>query len=476
MNKQNLNIWLFLISLIFILIIKDLFRDGMFMDGMIYTSVGKNLANGLGSFWQPHFSKTLMPLYHEQPPLLFAIESFFFRIFGNSRYTERIYGLCVLLATIFVIRKLWKTALTGQPVKEVSWLPILFWLAIPVCFWSYANNMEEPLMGLFDLASVLFIFKALFQKHKIYLNLALAAVMLIAASLCKGAQGLFPLATIFFYWAVFRNISFSKMFIYSAMLAVIVAAFYGIILLDQDVRTSYEMYFYNRIVTTFNNPAATHTDRFYIVKQLFSELLPVFILTAGILLFMRIRKLFAVPPSYILKISLLFFLIALSGTLPLLLTIEQSGYYLVTVMPYYAIGFSIYFSPLFSKFISEIDIQSRSFKRWKAGLSLFLIGSVIFSVASILTTPKRDSDKLHDVYCTGKIIEEGNIIGVSHEMNSDWTLHAYYNRYFYISVDTIIPQKYKYLLLEKDLDAALVPGGYHSMDLPTKKYTLYVRD
>lgn len=475
MNKRNLTIWLFIIALIFILIIRDLFRTGMFMDGLIYTSVAKNLANGLGTFWQPHFSKTLMPLYHEQPPLMFAIESVFFRFFGDNQHTEHIYGLTVLLLTIYLIHKLWITVLQDQPEKTVSWLPILFWLAIPVCFWSYANNMEEPLMGMFDLASLLFISKALIQNKKIYLNLVLGGVMLIAASMCKGAQGLFPLATVFFYWVAFRNISFAKMFTYSVVLVAVVVAFYGIILLDADARESYEMYFVKRIYTTFNNPAKTHTDPIYIIKQLFSELIPVFILTCGTLIFMRIKKKLTVPPRYISKTSLFFFLIALSGTLPLLLTIEQSGYYLVTVMPYYAIGFCLFFSPLFSNYTAQVDMGSKLFKRWRIVVSIFLICSISFSLAAICSAPKRDVDKLHDVFYTGKIIQKGNTIGISANMFDDWPLHAYYNRYFYISLD-LASSKYQYLLLEKDADSSLIPKNYHQMDLPTRKYTLYIKD
>ena len=475
MNKRNLSIWLFIIALIFILIIRDLFRIGMFMDGMIYTSVGKNLANDIGTFWQPHFSKTLMPSYHEQPPLMLGIVSIFFKLFGNNHHTEHIYGLTVLLLTIFLIHKLWTTIFTDQAEKTVSWLPVLFLLAIPVCFWSYANNMEEPLMGMFDLASLFFIFKALIQKKKIYLNLILGAIMLIAASMCKGAQGLFPLAAVFLYWAVFQNISFGKMFTYSVVLVGIVVGFYGIILLNEEASKSYEMYFFNRIYVTFNNPANTHTDRIYIVKQLFSELIPVFVLTVGTFLFLRIKKRWSATPSYISKTSLVFFLIALSGTLPLLLTIEQSGYYLVTVMPYYAIGFSIYFAPFFTKYTAQADIQSKLFKRWRIAVSLILICSVSFSIASVFTGPKRDVEKLHDVFYTGEIIQKGNTIGVSSNMLSDWSLQSYYNRYFYISLDTVAT-RHKYLLLEKDADLSLMPKGYSQMDIPTKRYSLFIKN
>jgi 4-amino-4-deoxy-L-arabinose transferase-like glycosyltransferase len=239
MNKRHIPFGLIIISLLFILIIRDLFRDGMFMDGLLYASVANNLANGLGSFWHPHFSQTVMPDFHEQPPLLFGIEAVFMKLFRNSIYAERIYGLLVVLISIFLIHKLWKCISQDRNEKNISWLPVLFWLCIPVCYWSYANNMEEPTMGMFDLGAMLFISKSIIQRNRTYLNLFLAALMLIAASMCKGFQGLFPLTAIFFYWVLFKNISFSKMLKNSIFILLVIVAFYGIILLNESVRSSY---------------------------------------------------------------------------------------------------------------------------------------------------------------------------------------------------------------------------------------------
>ena len=473
--KHNLPFWLIIISFLFVLIIRDLFRDGMFMDGVLYTSVAKNLSNGLGSFWHPHFSQTTMFIFHEQPPLLFGIESIFFQLLGNSIYVERIYGLLILSVTIFLIHKLWECIFYKKQEKDISWLPTIFWLTIPVCFWSYSNNMIEPTMGVFDLASLLFIYKALIHKNKIYFYLTLAAIMLIAASMCKGAQGLFPLTAIFFYWVVTRNISFSKMLIFSFYLSILIIGFYGVILLNDNVRSSYEMYFNNRIVTTFSNPASTHTDRFYIIKQLFSELIPVLILISGMMIFKRIKKYSLIVHEDILQIVVLFFLIALSGSLPLMLTLEQSGFYLVTTFPYYAICFAAYFAPLCLKLLKQLDINSIVFKRWRIAVILFLTASIIISIYTIASIPKRDKEELNDIYAFGEIIPNGSIIGIHQEMSNDWRLHTYFIRYFYISIDAS-STIHKYFLLDKTLDVKLVPDNYHEIDLPTKKYTLYIHN
>jgi len=475
MNKRNLPFWLFVISFFIIIIVRDLFQDGMFMDGVIYATVAKNLAGGLGTFWHPHFSQTAMRLYHEQPPLLFGIEAIFFKILGNGMYVERIYGLLVALITIFLIYKSWKNIFYDKQEKNISWLPVLFWLSIPVCFWSYSNNMEEPTMGMFDLAALFFISRAIIHNKKPFFNLGIAALMLIAASMCKGVQGLFPLAAIFFYWILFRSFSFGKMFLFSAFLFICIAAFYGLILLNHTVFTSYEMYFHDRIVAAFAHPAATHADRFYIIKQLFSELAGVFILMLFFWIFSRIKHRHFSADNNVVRISIWFLLIGLSGTLPLLLTIEQSGYYLVTAMPYYAIGFAVFFTPAVSALIEQINLISKQFKIWTVITWVILASSIVFSAVSISSGPKRDQELLHDVYLTGSIIKSGSIIGISNEMSGDWSLQAYYNRYYYISLDASA-QPHEYFLLDKTLDQKLVPVDYKILPLPTQKYNLYVRN
>ena len=40
------------------------------MDGLMYSAISKNLANGIGTFWNPYLSETLFPEFHEHPPLV----------------------------------------------------------------------------------------------------------------------------------------------------------------------------------------------------------------------------------------------------------------------------------------------------------------------------------------------------------------------------------------------------------------------
>ena len=82
MNYKHLPFWIATLALFIGLIVSVLIQDGMFMDGMLYTNVAKNLGNGIGTFWNPISSETWMAdgraTFHEHPPLVFGIQSVFF--------------------------------------------------------------------------------------------------------------------------------------------------------------------------------------------------------------------------------------------------------------------------------------------------------------------------------------------------------------------------------------------------------------
>ena len=200
--------WLLAFSILIVLTLPKLIQDGMFMDAMLYTSVSHNLSLGIGTFWFPQFSvHNLAGLssFHEQPPLIFGFQAIFFKILGDSLYVERFYTFLTLCITAFIIQLLWKEIYKNdQKLKRLGWLPIILWITIPVCFWSYSNNMHENSMGIFTLSAVLFIFKS-FDTDKAHLKLYLrAGFFIFLATLSKGLPGFFPCTALVKYlpWTI----------------------------------------------------------------------------------------------------------------------------------------------------------------------------------------------------------------------------------------------------------------------------------
>ena len=57
MTARQARIFYLLVVCLFLLVmLPSLLSDGMFMDGLLYAAIAKNLAHGLGTFWSPHLS------------------------------------------------------------------------------------------------------------------------------------------------------------------------------------------------------------------------------------------------------------------------------------------------------------------------------------------------------------------------------------------------------------------------------------
>ena len=185
---NNTAIWLFLIGIMLILVGRELFSEGMFLDGVLYACISRNMACGMGDFWNPHYTQTIGSVFHSHPPLAFGLEALMFKAFGDHYFIERLYSLLMFIVSGWLIALIWKR--TTNNIRW-AWMPLLYWIAMPLVTWSVANNMLENTMTVFVLLSVYLMLVGYQRNHKIWLFLA--AIALFAAFLSKGFTGLFPL-------------------------------------------------------------------------------------------------------------------------------------------------------------------------------------------------------------------------------------------------------------------------------------------
>ncbi|HTA62933.1 MAG TPA: glycosyltransferase family 39 protein [Bacteroidia bacterium] len=455
------------------LIISQLVQDGMFMDGMLYTAVGKNLSDGLGTFWNPHFSKISMSSFHEQPPLYFGLLAIFYKVFGTSMYVERFFVFVFYTLTLVYICKLWeKIFIANAKIAKHTWLPVLFYSVIPVCFWAYTNHVEEVVMCAFATMAIYYAYIALFLNEKIILNLVLSGCFIFLASLTKGVQGLFPIGCAAFYWLVTKNSSFKKAALYSFILVGVPAIIYGVLILcNYYVYLSFETYFTNRFVKTFNNYYATTNNRFEIIIRLITELLPIFSVSILIKFFARKHKLQDENVTENKKKLWWLLFVGLSGSLPLAITTEQRGFYLVTALPYFALVISVWLAPTLIYLLDKIKIEKTGFKFFSYGMAVFFFVSIGYTVSQIGNF-SRDKDLLTDIYAIGAVVPKGEIISVPKQTSDEWDIQGYFIRYFYISVDGTKNQ-HPYFMMQKNLPDSLVPVGYKLYPLKSTRLNLY---
>ncbi len=472
-NRQT-PFWLLTFTLLIGLTLPTLIKDGMFMDAILYTSVAHNLSMGIGSFWFPQFSLhniAGLSSFHEQPPLVFGIQAIFFKLFGDSLYVERFYTFLTLCITAALINMFWKEIYKNdESMRKLGWLPIILWITIPVCFWSYSNNMHENTMGIFTLCAVLLTYKAAKSPNIEITKCIFSGVFVFLATLSKGIPGFFPLALPFLYWIVVSRKDFSKMIKQTSISFVVLFLIYGILFLIPESRESLSTYFFKRVLHRMSEDP-TVDNRFFILIRLFTELLPQIGLVILLMVISRMKGInYKFSASF--KDFLFLILTGLAASAPLILTMVQKGFYFVPALPYFAIGFSVLISPVISNLLSRIDTTKSTF-------AMFLVISFIlfFFVTTFGFMQKgktgRNKELLHDVYLLGKIIPTHSTATIPEQMWNQWDLQCYMIRYFNISLET--EGTSNYLILDKGLQPDTV-FKYKRIDIETLKYNLYERE
>jgi len=433
--QRQLPFWLLTFSVLILLVLPSLLMDGMFMDGVQYAIISRNLAHGTGSFWEPFLSNTWdkngCHAFLEHPPLVYGIQSLFFQILGDSRFTERFYSFLTALLTAWILIKTWNLFFyKNDKFRKLGWLPVLFWIIIPVCSWSYQNNMQENTMGIFTATSVYFTLKACILRGKTYLSLPVAGVSVFLATLCKGIPGLFPVVVAAIYWLVYRNFSFGRMLSFTLILLVVPALLYLLILQNPAAFKSMHFWLFERVLARMQNEP-TSGNRFDVIWRVFTELLPSIILTSLVLLISRFKKQPVLNEQ--IKSAWLFFGIGLAGSLPMLVSLVQKGFYLVPAFPFFALSLSILSANALSSWIENMSSSGRSFRIFKLSAIFFLAASLAFSFTR-LRQFSRDENTLVNVCEIGQLVPKGSTIEIEKEIYTDWSFQFYLLRYFDISV------------------------------------------
>ena len=201
------------------------------------------------------------------------------------------------------------------------------------------------------------------------------------------------------------------------------------------------------------------------------ELLPIILFSILILFFTRKNRLKQKQEQTNSKIIYWLILIGLSGSIPLIITLEQRNFYLVTALPYFAIAIAMTVALPISTFIGRINSGKIGIKIITLITFLLLLSSIIFTITRI-GKAKRDEDALTDINNFGKIIPHGEIVGIPPEMISDWSIRYYLLRYYYISLDDQ-NKSCNYFISEKNIPERNVPANYKPYPIETKLLKLY---
>lgn len=461
-------------TLFVFLILPSLFMDGMFADGVQYACVSKNLAEGRGSFWFPFLSATWVkagaPYFLEQPPLMYALQSAFFKVLGDSMYTERIYTLLTALYTCIILILIWRK--TGkQEYRHLSWLPVLFWLSVPLMSWTYHQNMQENTMGMFTITAIFFGLHSLTDKRTWPIYAILTGIFIFLASFTKGVPGLFPIVLSGAAWLAGRKIRFSRALLLTFIYAAVPALIYLILLQSDPGRDSLTFYFQSRLMSRVSDSPVV-TSHFYIAGRLLLELLPGLFILALLLLFSKKKGLQIWIHKERMNTSLMFFILGLAGSLPLMLTLVQRGFYMSIAFPCFALSMASLACPAVLHLQEKIRTGTGTEKFLRYLFSATLTAGIVLTVV-MAGRPGKNKDLLSDVYTFGEVLPEYQNISCDSAAYHFWPFQFYMLRY-----DNVYLKK-----SNRSLDYFLVKKGtvppdsasYGKLELKTYRYDLFYR-
>lgn len=461
-------------SVLVFLVLPFVLQEGMFMDGQQYACVSKNLAEGKSTFWFPMLSNTWLvqgsPYFMEHPPLFYGIESLFFKLFGASIYTERIFSFTMLLLTALFIHLIWK--LTSEFIGEnkmVSWFPILIWIITPVCFWTYQNHMIETLLSVFTLASVFFALKGLFSERNKIIYLIFSGIFLYSAFLTKGFPGLFPLITIPLFYIVTKKIKLKQLFLFTGIVVLTCFIIYLIIsnlypLSNESLKFYLTKRVINRVETT-----STINYRLFILRDLIMEFLPSTLICLTLWFLSKKKKDTVNLPNGNRQMFIFMLLLGFSASAPIMVTMVQKNFYLVPSIPFFALSLSFLNAEYLTKKMNAITSTPQRSKKLNF-VSVFLLCSVlIFSVLQIGNS-SRDEDLIRDVKKMGAYVGNNNKISTDVDTYLNWGFHFYILRYYNISLD---PRTLNNKFFVKAIgNGSEFPDGAIKTSLETKDYEL----
>lgn len=419
-------------------VLRFVFQRGMFVDGITYAVVSRNLSEGLGTAWRPHYTATNAPVFEGHPPLAFWVQSWGYRLWGDVFWWDGLYGLVLVGLTVVVLGVSW----AGK--APAGWLALLAAMT-PLLAWSAANNMLENLLSLFALLAVVCIVRGMQTLRPLWWLAGSACVLLAWWS--KGPVGLFPLAVPLWWWiaqgrsglsanAFWRSVGVSGLGLI-AWLGLWVWCF------PESVD------FVRRYLAVQLSPAlqnelhVTTNYRMHILWVALQQMIVPSAMGIGLLWWGHRNGLKIGATER--RMAIFWGMVAASAVLPLMLTLKQRRFYLVPAVWAGVMAWAYATAPIVSAWVEAMP------RRW---WRLCQIGVLVLGLIGLGLTVRDAGKESRDLTyqkaasAVAEYVPSRATIGVSAASMADWRLHGYLMRYGQVSIAE-----------NADLDWQLRPAG-----------------
>ena len=465
------------ISLYCLLVLPRMLSYGMFMDGVVYASIARNMAEHYGSFWQPYYTATAYPIFYEHPPLGFWLQSWAYRLCGDSTYVEAFWGFGVGLLTLWGLAGIWRCLAPQGYALAGTWFPLVLFIVMPMTSWAFANNMLENTMLLFIVFSVLLCILSL-KNPNILLSFFYAifsGFSLFCAMLVKGPVAIFPLIVPFISM-INTPRKIMKVLTVSFVLVTALIFFFGLLcFVNADAVHFFKRYVSQQVLASVTGAREISTSRFAILTAVSREsLVPLLVggvLTAAIY---RLRKTTIASVHY--PLFLYYLCIALAGSLPLLISVKQRRWYALPSLPFYALAIGVVFNDI-ALMLGNLVNKNKIIAKYVLVFAVTVLFSSVLLMFLEKHALRRDKD-FHAAFSEQPItIEERKIISTyPTSLATQWSLVANMQRKFKASLSDNFGHEYL-LTTTEYADSAYILSGYTRIHPGhIKKYVLFKRD
>ncbi len=430
---------------------------GLFGDGLLYSSMARNMAEGRGSFWLPKFSDGywldyVLPNYFENPPLMLWLQSLFFRFFGDHWWVEKLFCVPVLVLNILLVRLVWLSVFHENKIaKTFDWLPVFLWFFIPTVIWGNANNLMDNAQLTFCLAAfwvVLGIERTENLRNlKGFANLWLAPLLIFLGLITKSPVAFYVCAVPFlrqvFIFQERRWLGFLK----SSGLFLATIVFFGLLIWSSaDAQFFFQNFWQQRLSAVIfgsrDDAAMVGFARFSVFKMVAVEILPLAGIAVLVFVWMKIKNFRAIPKLPKLKIptflgllnipeSSFFFAVGLAATLPILVSARQNPMYLLPGLPMFGLAAAAMLLPSL-QFLTK-DFTEKNLRRAAWFFAAGLVGVAIHCFF-IFGKPMRETEIQMGLKTLKKIVPVGEKVAACPELKQDFMMHTYLQRFHKIEI------------------------------------------
>jgi hypothetical protein len=246
-----------------------------------------------------------------------------------------------------------------------------------------------------------------------------------------------------------------------------------IIMFIPEAITFFTAYMDKQVIGSLES-VKTVDNRFYILWFLLQQIIPVILLSGIILLIKKRKRIEAGIEQKKQQIYYAIGMIALSGIVPMMISLKQRAFYLSATLPLVAIAIAGFMTPYIMALFNKYPIRQKV----NTILTIFgivaLVGTLIFSL-TFLNKPVRDKALLSDIKAITKEVPRSETISGEQNLYSVWSLHGYLKRYADINLNKGFKEDYRYYLSEKQSNKP-IPEGYKEIDLNLKQYRLFLKE